>query len=160
MYGRTRLRPDTSEPCHNYCITSALKAPGRAAGSALASLRDCAGHQPSLGTESGSSAGATGAAWIPPPGDTLRAAVPRSLPGDSVFPLPSRVLPFGKPMGGKEGGRGRRAGPLPPGALPPRLPSHAAGMRGGMRQFPEVDPLPYWSTAAHISPGGSSPPSL
>ncbi|KAF2975321.1 hypothetical protein EK904_013829 [Melospiza melodia maxima] len=33
-------------------------------------------------------------------------------------------------------------------------------MRGGMRQFPEVDPLPCWSTAAHISPGGSSPPSL
>ncbi|KAK2524058.1 hypothetical protein Q9233_009605 [Columba guinea] len=29
-----------------------------------------------------------------------------------------------------------------------------------MRQFPEVDPLPCWSRAAHISPGGSSPPSL
>lgn len=67
-------------------ITFALKAPG----SARTPLQeDCARDQPSLG----SSAGAAGAAWNPPPGDTLRAAVRRSLPGDSIFPLPSRVLP-------------------------------------------------------------------
>lgn len=89
MYGCIALRPDTPEPCHNDYITFAVKAAGRASGSARACLQDSAEDQPSLG----SSAGAKRAAWNAPPGDTLRAAVPRSLPGDSVFPLPSRVLP-------------------------------------------------------------------
>lgn len=93
MYGCIALRPDTPELCHDDYITIALQAPDRATESARASLQDCAGDQPSLGRASGSPAGATGAAWNPPPGDTLRAAVPRSLPGDSIFPLPSRVLP-------------------------------------------------------------------
>lgn len=100
--------------------------------------------------------GRRGLRGMPRPGTPFAPPSLEACPETQFFHCPPVSSPFGKPRGG----RGRRAGPLPPGALPPRLPSHAAGMRGGMRQFPEVDPLPCWSTAAHISPGGSSPPSL
>lgn len=100
MYGCTALRPDTSELCQNHFITFALKAPGRATGSARASLRDCRGSAQPRVLRGG--CGGNPRSGTPSAPTSLEAC-----PETQFFHCPAVSSPYGKPWGGREGAAGR-----------------------------------------------------